>query len=179
PAWTHRHGAAGAGHRRGVGSARPGSARAGTHRGSGHIGRPAAAPLGRGVVGAAAGGAGADPARRPPPRPAAARGSPRPSRCALRRPADPRAVTAGAGGVRRVSTFIQGFDAVVVVYFVVLNSFYAVLLLCALPEIWEQSLLAEDEDLVRLQEVGAPPPISILAPAYNESATVKASVTAI
>ena len=75
--------------------------------------------------------------------------------------------------------FIHGFDAAVVVYFVLLNSFYALLLILALPEIWEQSLLAEDEDLVRLQEVGAPPPISILVPAYNESATIKASVTAI
>ena len=78
-----------------------------------------------------------------------------------------------------MSSFIHGFDVVVVVYFVLLNSFYAVLLLFALPEIWEQSLLAEDEDLVRLQEVGAPPPISILVPAYNESATIQASVTAI
>jgi len=78
-----------------------------------------------------------------------------------------------------VNAFIHGFDAAVVVYFVLLNSFYALLLILALPEIWEQSLLAEDEDLVRLQEVGAPPPISILVPAYNESATIKASVTAI
>jgi cellulose synthase/poly-beta-1,6-N-acetylglucosamine synthase-like glycosyltransferase len=78
-----------------------------------------------------------------------------------------------------VNAFIHGFDAAVVVYFVVLNSFYALLLILALPEIWEQSLLAEDEDLVRLQEVGAPPPISILVPAYNESATIDASVTAI
>lgn len=78
-----------------------------------------------------------------------------------------------------MNAFMHAFDAGVVVYFVVLNSFYALLLLCAIPEIWEQSLLAEDEDLVRLQEVGAPPPISVLVPAYNESATITTSVTAI
>ena len=78
-----------------------------------------------------------------------------------------------------MSAFIHAIDASIVVYFVALNSFYALLLLLALPEIWEQHLLAEDPDLVRLQEVGAPPPISILVPAHNESATIKASVTAI
>jgi cellulose synthase/poly-beta-1,6-N-acetylglucosamine synthase-like glycosyltransferase len=78
-----------------------------------------------------------------------------------------------------VSTFIHGVDASIVVYFIALNSFYALLLILALPEIWDQHRLAEDEDLLRLQEVGAPPPISILVPAYNESATIEASVTAI
>jgi len=78
-----------------------------------------------------------------------------------------------------VSTLIHAVDASIVVYFVALNSFYALLLLLAIPEIWEQHRLAEDQDLVRLQEVGAPPPISILVPAHNESATIEASVTAI
>lgn len=78
-----------------------------------------------------------------------------------------------------MSTLIHAVDASIVVYFVALNSFYALLLLLAIPEIWEQHRLAEDEDLVRLQEVGAPPPISILVPAHNESATIEASITAI
>jgi cellulose synthase/poly-beta-1,6-N-acetylglucosamine synthase-like glycosyltransferase len=78
-----------------------------------------------------------------------------------------------------VSEVVRAVDASVIVYFIVLNSFYALLLVLALPEIWEQTRLAEDENLLRLQESGAPPPISILVPAYNEEATIEASVTAI
>ncbi len=78
-----------------------------------------------------------------------------------------------------MSAWIHFIDSSIVVYFVALNSFYAMLLLLALPEIWDQSRLAEDEDLLRLLQTGAPPPISILVPAHNESATIEASVTAI
>jgi cellulose synthase/poly-beta-1,6-N-acetylglucosamine synthase-like glycosyltransferase len=78
-----------------------------------------------------------------------------------------------------VSEIVRAVDASVIVYFIVLNTFYALLLVLALPEIWGQTRLAEDEDLLRLQESGAPPPISILVPAYNEEATIQASVTAI
>ncbi len=78
-----------------------------------------------------------------------------------------------------MSDVIQGIEASILVYFVALNSFYALLLVLAIPEIWEQNRLAEDEDLERLLQSGALPPISILVPAYNERATIEASVTAI
>jgi cellulose synthase/poly-beta-1,6-N-acetylglucosamine synthase-like glycosyltransferase len=78
-----------------------------------------------------------------------------------------------------MSAVIQGIDASIVVYFIALNSFYALLLVLAIPEIWEQNRLAEDEDLKRLLQSGAPPPISILVPAHNERTTIEASVTAI
>ena len=78
-----------------------------------------------------------------------------------------------------MSEIARAVDAGAIVYFVLLNSFYALLLVLALPEIWEQTRLAEDENLLRLQESGAPPPISILVPAYNEQATIEASVTAL
>ena len=78
-----------------------------------------------------------------------------------------------------MSHWVLLVDSSIVVYFVALNSFYALLLLLALPEIWDQSRLAEDEDLLRLLQTGAPPPISILVPAHNESATIEASITAI
>lgn len=78
-----------------------------------------------------------------------------------------------------MSHFVNGVEGLILAYFVFLNSFYALLLILAIPEIWEQTRLAEDEDLVRLLQTDAPPPISILVPAYNESATIKASVTAI
>jgi cellulose synthase/poly-beta-1,6-N-acetylglucosamine synthase-like glycosyltransferase len=77
-----------------------------------------------------------------------------------------------------VSHLLAGYEWVVLVYFVVLNSFYALLLGLSIPEIWEQARLAEDEDFRRLMHSDALPPITILAPAYNESAGIVASVTA-
>ena len=78
-----------------------------------------------------------------------------------------------------LTAVLQGTDVGILAYFLVLNSFYALLLILAVPEIWEQSRLAEDEDFQRLMQSDALPPITILVPAYNESATIEASVTAI
>jgi len=78
-----------------------------------------------------------------------------------------------------LATTISTTDLTILIYFLVLNSFYAVLLILSIPEIWEQTRLAEDEDFQRLMQSDALPPITILVPAYNESATVEASVTAI
>jgi len=77
-----------------------------------------------------------------------------------------------------VTSVIHVSDLVILVYFLVLNSFYAVLLVLSVPEIWEQTRLAEDEDFQRLMQSDALPPISVLVPAHNESATIEASVTA-
>ncbi len=78
-----------------------------------------------------------------------------------------------------MSTFIHVGGVVILVYFVALNSFYALLLVLSIPEIWEQTRLAENEDFQRILGSDALPPVSILAPAYNESATIEASITAI
>ena len=78
-----------------------------------------------------------------------------------------------------LSTVVGTTDVTILVYFLVLNSFYALLLILSIPEIWEQTRLAEDEDFQRLMQSDALPPITILVPAYNESATIQASVTAI
>ncbi len=48
----------------------------------------------------------------------------------------------------------------------------------SIPEIWKHTRLAEDHDFQRLLRSEALPPITILVPAYNEQATIKASVTA-
>src|SRR5207245_5742472 len=82
-------------------------------------------------------------------------------------------------GVRRVSHLIQASDVVILAYFLALNTFYALLLVLSIPEIWEQTRLAEDEDFQRLMQSDALPPITILVPAHNETATIEASVTAI
>jgi len=70
-------------------------------------------------------------------------------------------------------------DYIILVYFLALNSFYALLLILSIPEIWEQTRLAEDDDFQRIMQSDALPPISLLVPAYNERATIQASVTAI
>jgi cellulose synthase/poly-beta-1,6-N-acetylglucosamine synthase-like glycosyltransferase len=78
-----------------------------------------------------------------------------------------------------LATITATTDLGILIYFLVLNSFYALLLILSIPEIWEQTRLAEDEDFQRLMQSDALPPITILVPAYNESATIEASVTAI
>jgi cellulose synthase/poly-beta-1,6-N-acetylglucosamine synthase-like glycosyltransferase len=78
-----------------------------------------------------------------------------------------------------MSHAIQIIEISFLVYFVALNSVYALLLFLSIPEIWEQTRLAADEDLQRLMRAEAPPPITILVPAYNEQATIVASVTAL
>src|SRR3989442_7741797 len=52
------------------------------------------------------------------------------------------------------------------------------MLLLRSPEIWNQTGLAEDEDFQRLMQSDALPRITVLVPAYNETATIEASVTA-
>ena len=78
-----------------------------------------------------------------------------------------------------LSDVLRGTDVAILAYFLVLNSFYALLLILSVPEIWEQSRLAEDEDFQRLMQSDALPPITILVPAYNEQKTIEASLTAI
>jgi len=78
-----------------------------------------------------------------------------------------------------VSGLVRDANFAILVYFLALNSFYALLLVLSIPEIWEQTRLAEDEDFQRLMQSDALPPITILVPAYNEQKTIEASVTAI
>src|SRR5207249_3241854 len=73
--------------------------------------------------------------------------------------ARPRPCPAGARGIRGVSAVIHGGDLAILLFFLVLNSFYALLLVLSTPEIWEQTRLAEDEDFQRLMQSDALPPI--------------------
>ena len=78
-----------------------------------------------------------------------------------------------------MSALVRDANFAILVYFLALNSFYALLLVLSIPEIWEQTRLAEDDDFQRLMQSDALPPITILVPAYNEQKTIEASVTAI
>ncbi len=67
-------------------------------------------------------------------------------------------------------------DNTILIYFLVLNTFYALLLLLSIPELWSHWHLADDEHLKHVLGSDALPPLSILVPAYNEEATIVASV---
>ena len=75
-----------------------------------------------------------------------------------------------------VSTALHWADHSVLTYFVVLNSFYALLLVLAIPELWSHWHVAEDEALTQVLGSGALPGLSILVPAYNEELTIVDSV---
>ncbi len=67
-------------------------------------------------------------------------------------------------------------DNAIIAYFVLLNSFYALLLLLAIPELMEHWRISDDENLRLLRGADVVPPISVLVPAFNEQATIVASV---
>ncbi|WP_041776262.1 glycosyltransferase family 2 protein [Blastococcus saxobsidens] len=70
-------------------------------------------------------------------------------------------------------------QAVVLVYFLVLNSCYAVQLVAATLETLQHTRTVRGADHRRLLGSGVAPRISILAPAHNEEATVSESVTSL
>jgi cellulose synthase/poly-beta-1,6-N-acetylglucosamine synthase-like glycosyltransferase len=72
-------------------------------------------------------------------------------------------------------------DAAVLVYFFALNSFYFLLLVCAIPELFFHHRHAHAELLARGSghlSPDAQPPVSVLVPAHNEAASIAESVRA-
>ena len=67
-------------------------------------------------------------------------------------------------------------DHAVLVYFLALNSFYALLLILSIPELWRHWRLSDDEHLSRMMTSEALPALSILVPAHNEEVTIASSV---
>jgi cellulose synthase/poly-beta-1,6-N-acetylglucosamine synthase-like glycosyltransferase len=74
------------------------------------------------------------------------------------------------------SAILTNADMLILVYFLALNSFYALLLFLSIPEIWAHWHLADDDYFQQLLGSDALPPISILVPAYNEEKTIVSSV---
>src|SRR5688500_14740597 len=70
------------------------------------------------------------------------------------------------------------FDWVVLGYFLVVNAIYLLLLLSAATEMRTHLLLERSERRWRVLQSDIAPTISVLAPAYNEAATVAGSVQA-
>ncbi|MFQ5703643.1 MAG: glycosyltransferase [Gemmatimonadales bacterium] len=69
-------------------------------------------------------------------------------------------------------------DHAVIWYFLAVNSFYALLLLLSVPEIWKHWNIMRLEDLKALVGSEALPPISIVIPAHNMEASITESVAA-
>lgn len=68
------------------------------------------------------------------------------------------------------------FDWVVFYYFIFVNAFYTALLLLSVPELFRNYTLSRDEHLHHLNETAGVPGITLLAPAYNEEATITDSL---
>ena len=75
-----------------------------------------------------------------------------------------------------VFELLRGADVLVLAYFVALNTFYLVLLACAVPELRQQRLLLREDHLPRLLSTEMLPAVSIIAPAHNEERSIVASV---
>ena len=78
------------------------------------------------------------------------------------------------GAVARV---LGSTDEAILVYFLALNSFYALLLICSIPELWGHWQIADNEHLSRILGSEALPPLTVLVPAFNEELTIVASLT--
>lgn len=82
------------------------------------------------------------------------------------------AAATAQGAMHALHTTLHVADEIVLVYFVVLNSFYALLLMLSIPELWAHWHLSDDEFLKHVLGSEALPPLTILVPAYNEEASV-------
>lgn len=72
--------------------------------------------------------------------------------------------------------FLVVLDKSMLYYLLLINSFYALLLLLAIPELLRNWRIGEDENLRLLRGTGVVPPISILVPAHDEERTIVVSV---
>jgi len=72
-----------------------------------------------------------------------------------------------------------GWEWIVLGYFLLVNSYMALLLVSAAWETWQNSLRSRWEARWRVQGSSVAPTLSMLVPAYNESATILQSVQAL
>ena len=76
-----------------------------------------------------------------------------------------------------ISTIVVA-DHTIIWYFLVVNSFYALLLFLSIPEIWKHWNIMRLEDLRTYVGTEALPPITIIIPAHNMEASIADSVDA-
>jgi cellulose synthase/poly-beta-1,6-N-acetylglucosamine synthase-like glycosyltransferase len=75
-----------------------------------------------------------------------------------------------------ISQMIFWLDVIILIYFIVLNSFYILLVALSLPDIVQRFRETNQERFERLLKSESVPPITILAPAYNEEEGILPSV---
>lgn len=73
---------------------------------------------------------------------------------------------------------LSGIDRAIIWYFVAVNSFYALLILLAMPELWKHWKVTHTDNLSRYLSSEALPPISVMMPAYDMEAGIVDSVQA-
>jgi cellulose synthase/poly-beta-1,6-N-acetylglucosamine synthase-like glycosyltransferase len=69
-------------------------------------------------------------------------------------------------------------DDLIIWYFLILNSFYALLILLSIPELWNHWKITHSDNIGRYLSSEALPPISVLVPAYNMHAGIADSIWA-
>lgn len=73
---------------------------------------------------------------------------------------------------------VVAWETTILWYFLVVNSFYALLILLSMPELWRHWKMVHSDNLNRYMSSEALPPVSILMPAYNMAAGIVDSVRA-
>jgi cellulose synthase/poly-beta-1,6-N-acetylglucosamine synthase-like glycosyltransferase len=72
--------------------------------------------------------------------------------------------------------FLDGFNVVVIVYFVLLNSVYLLMSLFAFRALRRYALRMKAVDVAELMATAGMPPVTLIAPAYNEEPTCVESI---
>lgn len=75
-----------------------------------------------------------------------------------------------------IPEILRTLEAGIIVFMVVLNSFYAMQLLLSIPELLRHWRIADDENLRLLRGAEVVPPLSVLVPAFNEENTIVSTV---
>lgn len=78
-----------------------------------------------------------------------------------------------------VGTGLTWLEGAILVYFLAVNGFYLLLLVSAGLEMWRHGQTVRGEDRRRVLSSPVAPRISVLAPAYNEMATIEESIQAL
>ncbi len=82
--------------------------------------------------------------------------------------------------VREIADFVLFLvNHLVLSYFLILNSFYALFLILAVPELWGHWRIADETDLSMLRGSDVIPPLSLLVPTYNEEKTIADSLLSV
>ncbi len=70
---------------------------------------------------------------------------------------------------------LRAATALIVLFMLALNSFYALLLILSIPELLRHWRIADDVNLRLLRAADVIPPLSVLVPTYNEESSIVAS----